>query len=142
MITIRKFNKEDAPRVAELITQLTANINQPDNLIQRLKGMVEGVNYQYLVVEMEGLVVGFGGLAWYPIPSKGVLGWIEEVVVDNKVRGQGISKELMRELLKIAKSRHCQVIKLTTSNPIARALYESFGFQTKLESTLMHKKLN
>jgi len=142
MITIRKFNKEDAPRVAELINQLTPNINQPDKLIQRLKGMVEGVNYQYLVVEMEGLVVGFGGLCWYPISSKGILGWIEEVVIDNKVRGHGLSKELMKHLLKLAKDRGCQVIKLTTSNPIARALYESFGFQTKLESTLMHKKLN
>ena len=141
MITVRKFKKEDAGPAAELINQLTPNINQPDKLIRRLEAMAQGADYQYLVAELGGMVVGFGGLAWYPIPCKGFLGWIEELVVDNKVRGQGIGQELMRALLKLAKAQGCQVIKLTASNPVARTLYESFGFQTKLESTLMHKKL-
>lgn len=139
MIKIRNLKKEDAPRVSELIKQLTLNIVEPDQLISRIEVMSIPKNYQYLVVKKEEQIVGFAGLAWYPIPSKGLMGWIEEVVVDEPQRGQGIGQALMEHLLQLATDRGLKQIKLTTNNPTAKHIYEKFGFTTKDESLLVKK---
>ena len=131
MIKIRNLKKEDAPQVAELIKQLTQNIKEPENLINRIKEMSEPQSYEYFVAEKDSQIIGFAGLVWYPVPSKGLIGWIEEVVVDEKLRGQGIGKLLMERLLNLALEKECQQVKLTALNPIAKKLYESLGFDKK-----------
>lgn len=139
MINIRNFKKEDAPVVAELVKQLTPNIVEPENLVSRLEKMAEAQNYQYFVALMDEQVVGFAGLAWYQVASKGLRGWIEEVVVDKKYRGLGIGQKLIEQLLKLAVARNIKQVLLITANPMARHLYEKFGFE-KREDNVFHKK--
>ena len=88
------------------------------------------------VCGVNGEVVGFGGLVWYSIPSKGRVGVIEEVVVLPEYRGNGLASKLMAELLKLAKEMGLQKINLTTADLGAKKLYEKFGF-TKKEEDLM-----
>lgn len=139
MINIRNLKKEDGSQVAELTKQLTSNIVEPENLISRIEKMSEPRNYQYLVAEKEGKIVGFAGLCWYPIPSKGLMGWIEEVVVDKPWRGQGIGQALMEKLLQLANDKGLKQIKLTTADPAARHIYEKFDFIKKNEDLLVKK---
>lgn len=139
-LSIRKLNKKDADQAAELIKQLTCNIVKEEGLVKRIEDLSDPENFQYLVAEKDRKIVGFGGLAWYPIPSKGQMAWIEEVVVCANHRRQGIGQKIMDELLKIAESKGCVQIKLTTSNPAARKLYEKIGFIVKEQSVLMKKK--
>ena len=136
---IRQLKKEDAPQVAPFIKQLTQNVIELENLTRRLEALSAPQNFQYLAAEIEGVIVGFAGLAWYPIPSKGAVGWVEEVVVAEKHRGQGIAQALMAELLKLAEAKNLKQVKLTTANPVARRLYEKLGFVKKEEDLLVKK---
>ena len=136
---IRELKKEDAKQVAVLIKQLTLNIVDPLNLEKRIEEMRSGENFKYFVAEVEDKIVGFAGLAWYPLPSKGLMAWVEEVVVDEKARGQGIGKDLVLKLLKLAQELRCNKVELTVTNPIAIKLYESLGF-TLTDNQVMVKK--
>ena len=125
--------------MADLVKQLTQNIVEPENLIQRLEEMAEPKDYQYFVAVKEGRVIGFAGLAWYPIPSKGLTGWIEEVVVDKEHRGQGAGQALMANLLELAQKLSLSQVKLTTADPVALHIYEKCGFMKKDEQLLVKK---
>jgi len=74
-MTIRKLQKSDAALAAELIKQLTQNIIEPENLTGRLENLAQAENCQYFVAEEGAGLVGFAGLVWYVIPSKGLMGW-------------------------------------------------------------------
>jgi len=139
MTKIRELKKEDAPQVAELIKQLTKNIVDGENLTIRIEKMASGGDFQYYVAEVDNEVLGFAGLAWHPIPSKSLISWVEEVVVDERARGKGVGKALMNQLLKLAEEKGCSQIKLTVSNPIAKGLYEKLGFEKKEEEYLIKK---
>lgn len=128
---IRNLEKEDAGQVALLIPQLTKNIVEPEKLVERLEDLVGAQNCQYLVAELDEKIVAFGGLAWYSIPSKGLIAWLEEIVVDEASRGQGIAKALISELLKIAEQENIKTIKLTSISSATDKLYEQFGFSKK-----------
>jgi ribosomal protein S18 acetylase RimI-like enzyme len=59
--------------------------------------------------------------------------WIEDVVVDENFRGQGLSKLLVLHAIEFVKSQHIPLLMLT-SNPsriAANKLYQSMGFERK-----------
>ncbi|MBX4200498.1 GNAT family N-acetyltransferase [Candidatus Parcubacteria bacterium] len=128
---IRSLQKKDAGQAAELILQLTKNIVDPQHLAARIRKLAVSGNSKFLVAESEGKVVAFGGLAWYVIPSKGLIAWIEEVVVDEYHRGKGIGRALMEKVLFIAQAKNIKQIKLTSSTPVSKNLYVSLGFSQK-----------
>jgi N-acetylglutamate synthase-like GNAT family acetyltransferase len=97
---------------------------------QRIRDMTEEIGVQWFVAELDGAVIGFGGLAWYSIPSKGTIAWIEEVVVDQQSQGKGVGKAILETLLKLAKQVGAQQIKLTSA-PAAQAFYQKQGFLKK-----------
>lgn len=140
MFIIRNFIKKDADAVAKLIPQLTANIIQPENLPARMEIIADSANIKAIVAEAGGIIVGFAELAWYLIPSKGKIAWLEEVVVDENYRGQGLGKLMMEKIIAIAKELECRQIKLTVSNPIAEKLYAKFDF-IKKETQVMVKQI-
>jgi len=130
MVTLRNLEKKDSDQVALLIKQLTQNIIEPENLAKRIKRLVNQKNSQFLVAESQGKIVGFAGLVWYVIPSKGLIAWVEELVVDNQNRRQGIGRVLMESLLVLAERKKIKQIKLT-STQLAKNLNEKLGFIKK-----------
>ena len=136
---IRNLQKKDASQVALLIKQLTQNIVEPKHLVTRIRQLTGQKNSQFLVAEKNGKVVGFGGLVWYRVPSKELIAWVEEVVVDIQHRRQGIGKALMENMLALAKRKKVRQIKLT-STPAGKKLYESLGF-TKKDNEYLTRRL-
>ncbi len=130
-MVIRKLEAKDAEQVALLIPQLTKNIIEPENLARRIRDLPSQPHSQFFVVENAGLVVGFGGLAWYVIPSKGLIAWVEEIVVDISCRGRGYSRALMQCIAQEIVRQNIKQVKLTTGTPEAAALYRSLGFVKK-----------
>jgi ribosomal protein S18 acetylase RimI-like enzyme len=57
------------------------------------------------------------------------LGLIDEAVVDESYRKKGVASEIMKEIIKIAKNRKLDLLKVDTNtgNPI-NYLYQKFGF--------------
>jgi GNAT superfamily N-acetyltransferase len=78
-----------------------------------------------------GILVGMLTLIVYPTPT-GVRARIEDVVVDESVRGQGIAVGLVQRALEVARAQGADGVALT-SNPrreAANRLYQKVGFKT------------
>lgn len=147
-IQIRHLAKGDGVQVANLIKQLTENIVDPGNLSTRIEALTDHVNvqdtgYRYMVATDTKLLVGFGGLVWYPIPSKGKVGFIEEIVVDEHYRGQGIASAILADLLDLAENIGLKQVKLTVVNstidPVPVHLYDKLGFVIREEVLMIRK---
>ena len=122
------------PVVIEVVSEVeTLEVQEP------VEEIVEDNNTQYFVAEIDNKIVGFAGLCWYTIPSKGLMAWVEELIVDEKIRGKGIGKSLMNELINLAHEIKCNKMELTVNNPIAISLYEKLGFEFT-NSKVMIKK--
>jgi ribosomal protein S18 acetylase RimI-like enzyme len=85
-----------------------------------------------LVARSDGIVTGTLTLAIFPIPT-GLRAWIEDVVVDDDARGQGIGVALTREALRIARAAGARTVDLTSrpSRVAAGRLYEKLGFEIR-----------
>ena len=83
-------------------------------------------------------VVGTLSLVMFPIPT-GLRAWIEDVIVDEAARGQGIGEALMAEAVRIAGQAGARTVDLTSrpSREAAGRLYERVGFQSR--STRMYR---
>lgn len=85
-----------------------------------------------LLARSDGWIAGSLTLAMFPIPT-GLRAWIEDVVVDESARGQGIGEVLTREALRLAEAAGARTVDLTTrpSREAAARLYERAGFRQR-----------
>ena len=80
--------------------------------------------------ESTGQIIGMLTLIVYRVPT-GIRARIEDVVVDESMRGRGIAVELVQRALKIAREKGADGVALT-SNPkreAANRLYQKVGFK-------------
>lgn len=79
-----------------------------------------------------GDVVGSLTLVLFRIPT-GVRAWIEDVVVDEAARGQGVAEALNRHALDLAASAGARSVDLTSrpSREAANRLYRRLGFDPR-----------
>ncbi len=114
-----------------LVPQLTNN-NPPPSL-NDLAALVRDTASTLLVARNEtGSIVGALTLAVYRVPT-GIRSIIEDVIVDNSARGQGIGEALMKRAIEIAREKGAGNIALT-SNPLREAankLYVRVGFEKR-----------
>ena len=85
-----------------------------------------------LLARSDGLIAGSLSLVMFRIPT-GLRAWIEDVVVDESARGQGIGEVLTREALRLAEAAGARTVDLTTrpSREAAGRLYERAGFRQR-----------
>jgi len=91
--------------------------------------------------EATGQIVGMLTLIVYRVPT-GIRARIEDVVVDESLRGRGIAVELVQRALEIARQKGADGVALT-SNPkreAANRLYQKVGFK-KWETNVYFYKL-
>lgn len=88
----------------------------------------------YLCAVVEGRVVGFGSLStkdnfW----QEGVVGTVEELVVDESHRKLGIGRAILNRLLEEAVKQGCRRVELDSSlhRVEAHRFYERFGFERR-----------
>ncbi len=79
-----------------------------------------------------GRIVGTLTLALFRIPT-GLRAWIEEVVVDESVRGQGVGAALTEKALERARREGAKTVDLTSrpSRETANRLYQRVGFEAR-----------
>jgi ribosomal protein S18 acetylase RimI-like enzyme len=85
-----------------------------------------------LIARAGDKIAGTLSLVLFPIPT-GVRAWIEDVIVDEAARGQGIGEALTREALRLAGAAGARTVDLTSrpSREAAGRLYERVGFQPR-----------
>ena len=76
-----------------------------------------------------GRIVGLLTLVVFRIPT-GVRAWIEDVVVDEAVRGRGVGEALSQEAVRRAVGAGARTVELTSrpSREAANRLYQRLGF--------------
>jgi len=85
-----------------------------------------------LVARVADKIVGTLTLVMFPIPS-GLRARIEDVVVDESARGQGVGAVLTEEALRLAKAAGARTVDLTSrpDRGAANRLYQRLGFQLR-----------
>lgn len=113
--------------VAHLLPQLSSS-PPPDR--ETLAQIVDNPNSVLFVARVDGRIVGSLTLAMYRIPT-GLKAWIEDVVVDDAARGQGVGEALNRAALADASARGAKNVSLTSrqSREAANRLYQRLGFE-------------
>lgn len=121
-------------RLAELLAQLSSSALPLDR--ETLNRTLDCPTNTLLVAWQDGEPVGMLTLVVFPIPS-GTRAWIEDVVVDDQLRGHGIGAALTNEAIRVAHRKGARTIDLTSrpSREAANRLYQRLGFR-KRDSTV------
>ncbi len=82
-----------------------------------------------LLAHTDGAIVGSLTLVLFRIPT-GVRAWVEDVVVDQSVRGRGIGEALGRDAVRRAVAAGARTVDLTSrpSRQAANRMYRRLGF--------------
>ncbi len=129
---LTSFSPKDAEAVKRLAAQLGANFQPLRD--QDLKDMLASATTSLFVArESEGQeIVGMITLAVYRIPYV-KKAYLDDVIVDESFRGQGLGSQLLKRALAQAKELGASYADLT-SHPTrieSNKLYEKFGFKKR-----------
>lgn len=113
--------------LASLVPQLSSSSDPLD--MAGVSEIVDEPAITLFVARAAGRIVGTLTLAVFPIPT-GRRSWIEDVVVDSSVRGNGAGAALVRAAVEHAAALGCRTVDLTSrpSREAANRLYLRLGF--------------
>jgi len=137
----RKVDDELAAAFERLILQLTANHPPPTR--EELEALMTSASSILLVARHpngHGAIVGAATLIIYRVPT-GIRARIEDVVVDEAMRGKGIGEALVREALRLAREDGADSVALTSSprREAANWLYQKVGFKRWKTNLYLYK---
>ena len=127
---IADITDEDLAAVNRLIPQLSRSAPP---LTGDALGQIVSWDGNYLLIARDGdRVVGMLTLVTFPIPT-GLRAWIEDVVVDEAARGQGVGAALTQEAVRRARAVGARTVDLTSrpTRQAANRLYERLGFELR-----------
>ena len=125
--------KEDMMGILELYKQLNqSNENFTIDEINKTLDKIEKNNIKYFIAKENKRIVGSCYIIIIPnLTYNGKsIGYIENVIIDEKYRRKGIGKEIMRMAIKYAEEEECYKIVLQSGigRTEAHKFYESIGF--------------
>ncbi|MFG1793685.1 GNAT family N-acetyltransferase [Nocardia sp. NPDC049149] len=127
---LRVVDEETVEAFERLLPQLSQSAKRLDRAA--LAQLVSAESTTVLVARSDGKLVGTLSLVMFPIPS-GLRARVEDVVVDDSARGQGIGAALIEEAKSRATAAGARTLDLTSraSRTAANRLYERLGFQPR-----------
>ena len=134
MIEYKKLQKEEIEQNLVEINNLYQQLSSKHKeiKIERLKKILENPQAFVLGAFDGGKIMAVGSLHIVKMIA-GSKGLIEEVVVDEDYRRQGIAKNIMQKLLEQCQSQDLKYVDLTSQPKKAAAnnLYKSLGFKLR-----------
>ena len=123
-ILVRKAQKEDVPRLLELIKELAHFENEPQEVeiteeILAEAGFGEAPKFTCFVAEVEDVVQGMALLYFRFSTWKGASVHLEDLIVTESFRGKGLGTKLYQQFLQFAKK-----------NKVKRAQWEVLNWNT------------
>ena len=125
---LREVTDDVVQAFRRLVPQLSTSAVPPD--AGALRALVSSPAATVLLARNDdNAIVGTLTLATFPTPT-GYRAWIEDVIVDDSARGQGVGLLLTEEALNRARKTGARTVDLTTrpSRVAAGRLYERAGF--------------
>ena len=130
IIKIQSYSPEYHEAMQRFLDQLTTN---PMTLTEEMfRQLLASPNSHLFFLMKDEQTAGMLTVGIYHSPTGGKA-WIEDVVVDEAFRGQGLSKLLVAHAIEFTKSQGIPSLMLT-SNPkriAANRLYQAMGFGRK-----------
>ena len=130
IIEIQSYSTEYHEAMQRFLDQLTTN---PMTLTEEMfRQLLASPNSHLFFLMKDEQTAGMLTVGIYHSPTGGKA-WIEDVVVDETFRGQGLSKLLVTHAIEFTKSQGIPSLMLT-SNPkriAANKLYQAMGFGRK-----------
>ena len=130
IIEIKTYSSEYHKAMQRFLDQLTTN---PMILTEEMfHQLLASPNSHLFFLLKDGQIAGMLTVGIYHSPTGGKA-WIEDVVVDETFRRQGLSKQLVAHAIEFVKSQQIPSLMLT-SNPkriAANKLYQAMGFSQK-----------
>jgi glucosamine-phosphate N-acetyltransferase len=135
MIEIRKCTENDFDEMLVLFRQLWPDKPIDTNALREVyKAAVSSGLRTYIAAVSGEELVGLVSLSiktslW----QEGFVGHIEELVVHEKARGQGVGTKLLKYVFESARDHGCKRIELDSAfhRKDAHKLYEQLGFKTR-----------
>jgi|SRR5215213_9090538 len=124
----------DAAAIQQLLPQLSSSAVFDS---ARIEAIIQHPAADLLVARLSGDIVGMATLVKFPLPT-GLRGHVDDVVVDEAHRGQGIARKLLDTITQLASAHQLRTLDLSSrpSRAAAIRLYESVGFERR-DSLLM-----
>jgi GNAT superfamily N-acetyltransferase len=131
MINIRKAILEDEVSVFQLLQQLLSNLEALEcgrSIFRRM--MSDESLGAMFVAERDGQVLGLITIS-YPLAIRcgGVYSCIEEFIVNEDSRGQGIGGRLIEAVTEEALFRNCYEVQVNNPSEIGYPVYIEYGFK-------------
>ena len=130
IVEIESYSAEYHEAMQRFLDQLTTN---PMKLTETMfRQLIESANSHLFFLMKGEEIAGMLTVGIYFSPTGGKA-WIEDVVVDQAFRGQGLSKLLVAHAIEFTRSQGIPSLMLT-SNPkriAANKLYQTMGFERK-----------
>jgi len=127
---VNTFSNEYLEAVRKFLAMLT--VDPPPFTEDDFMNLMASRNSHLFLIEVDHQIAGMATIAIYESPT-GTKAWVEDVVIDEACRGQGLGRLLMQHVIDYAKS-HAKGLLMLTSNPsriAANKLYQSLGFEQK-----------
>jgi ribosomal protein S18 acetylase RimI-like enzyme len=127
---------DDEEPLARLLGQLSSDATFDRD---RIQAVLDHQATELLVARLDGQIVGMATLVSVPLPT-GLRGHVEDVVVDQSLRGRGIARQLLETMTAMAGAQGLRTLDLTSrpSRESALRLYESVGFERRETNVLRY----
>ncbi len=128
---ITEYSIEVKDAIDSLLGLLVGNDTSTSEL--QIREIISSDNsHLFFAVDDNDTYMGMLTVGIYRSPT-GKKAWIEDVVVDEAYRGQGVGKDLIAFAIQFTKQQHVDTLMLT-SNPkrvAANSLYKNVGFEQR-----------
>ena len=146
-VQIREASAQDAPQLAELLKDIgwfESFKSEPLGVAsQRVRFHIEQCladnSHSIFVAEVrDGAIIGYGSVHWLPyLFLQGPEGLVSELFVRESARGQGVGRELLRNIETEARARGCarlSLINLRNRESYMRQFYVKAGWEERREA--------
>jgi ribosomal protein S18 acetylase RimI-like enzyme len=133
MIAIKPIERSDLRDSASLFAELSGKPTNKESMLNNFEWMEKNGDYYVLGAKLDQRLAG----SIMGIVCRDLVGEckpfmvVENVIVSNQFRGQGIGKRLMLEMEKIGRKRDCHYIMFVSGaqRRDAHQFYESLGYK-------------
>ena len=136
-IIFRKVERKDLDKVFPLLQQLTKIDYSSRDKSECWDSFISNTSSNSIVGIYDNEIVAYGAVVIESKIRGESAGHIEDIVVDNKVRGKRIGVDLIKELVKIAKEKRCYRVTLFCDESMVN-FYDKNGFEVSGTAMKVH----
>lgn len=141
---IRLATEKDLPAIHALVRELAIYEKAEEEFTASLEDYLRDFRagiFEALVAEVEGEVVGMALYYMTYSTWKGRMLYLEDFIVKEQMRAQGIGRELFSAFLAKAKEKDCRLVKWQVLDWNEPAIHFYKKFQTTFENNWLNGKI-